>query len=262
MKAYRLAALSLALTAAAAIASDKDHYGGAKGYLPDGIFSVISIVPLPPVAGDARDKADRKVFKQTRKMIGDARYRLATDDAVINPAALMKDFSCAVGVALTPRTAPRTAAVGTRAAIDTGIRNSDAKDMFKRRRPFLVDKGEICQPREQLAGSFDYPSGHTSYGWTWGYVLADALPDRAADILARARAYGESRFICGAHNLSAVEAGAVSAAATMSVVRQTAGYQADLAASRAELRALLANPAAPRPTGCDAERALVAQRVP
>ena len=47
----------------------------------------------------------------------------------------------------------------------------------------------------------------------------------------------------------------------MAVVRTTAAYQADATAARSELGALLGNPDAPRPTGCDAERKLVAQKI-
>jgi acid phosphatase (class A) len=45
-------------------------------------------------------------------------------------------------------------------------------------------------------------------------------------------------------------------------VRTTPAYQADAAAARTELRALLADPATPKPTGCDLETKLVEQRVP
>ena len=44
-------------------------------------------------------------------------------------------------------------------------------------------------------------------------ILAELEPDRASDILVRARAYGESRVVCGVHNASAVEGGRIIAAA-------------------------------------------------
>jgi acid phosphatase (class A) len=108
--------------------------------------------------------------------------------------------------------------------------------------------------------SYDYPSGHTTLGWTWALILTSIAPDRAQQILERGRAYGDSRFVCGAHNESAVEAGMQSASATMALVSTKPAYQTDLASARAEISALRAsNPS--RPEACDAEAALIAQRV-
>ena len=241
---------------ATGLGAEKPH-----GYLADGAFDILAVLPPAPIKGDARYKADRTIFKQTRAMIGTPRYQLATSDAVYKQPALMTDFSCAVGVALTPQDAPRTKALVDRALVDTEKQTGIAKNYYKRLRPFQIDKGDICEPKAGLIDSYDYPSGHTTLGWTWALILSDALPDRATAILARGRAYGDSRFVCGAHNESAVEGGKLSAGSTMAVVRTTAAYQADLAAARSELQALEANPAAARPTGCDLERQLVAQRV-
>jgi acid phosphatase (class A) len=231
------------------------------GYLAPGAFDVLAVLPPAPVKGDARYKADRMIFKQTRHMIGSPRYQLATADADYRQAALMHDFSCAAGISLTPEDAPRTKALVDRALVDTEGQTGAAKAYNKRLRPFLIDKGDICESKSELAKSFDYPSGHTTLGWTWALILSDLLPDRATAILARGRAYGDSRFICGAHNESAVEGGKLSAGSTMAVIRTTAAYQADAISARAELRALAADPSTPRPAGCDAEAKLVAQRV-
>jgi acid phosphatase (class A) len=232
-----------------------------QGYLADGAFDILQVLPPAPVNGDARYKADRTVFKQTRKMIGTPRYQLATRDVDYSQPALMRDFSCAVGVSLTPEDAPRTLALVNRALIDTAGQMNRAKLFYRRLRPYKIDKGEICQPKADLLDTYDYPSGHTTLGWTWAEILTDLVPGRATSIQARGRAYGDSRFICGAHNMSAVEAGKLSAGATMAVVRTTPAYQADAAAARTELRGLIANPATPKPVGCEAESQLIAERV-
>jgi acid phosphatase (class A) len=64
--------------------------------------------------------------------------------------------------------------------------------------------------------------------------------------------------VCGVHNFSAIEAGRVTASGTLAAERSVPGFQADLAAARAELDALRANPATPKPEQCDAEAALLA----
>ncbi|WP_343527840.1 phosphatase PAP2 family protein [Sphingomonas sp.] len=234
---------------------------GRTGYLTPGEFDVTQVIEPAPRKGDPRYDTDRKIFRATRKLADTPRWQMATSDVDTSPPALMRDFSCAVGVALTPEDAPLTLRLVSRAGADTAAQTNIAKNVYRRARPFHQDKGRVCQPVAQLADSFDYPSGHTTWGWTWALILAELAPDRAGPILRRGRAYGDSRFVCGAHNESAVEGGMLSASATMALVRTKSAFQEDLAAARAEIARLRADPASPRPQGCTAEEALVAQRV-
>src|SRR5579864_1540194 len=142
-------------------------------YLAPGAIDILRILPPAPRPGDARDKADRVIFRTTRQLVDTPRWVLATNDVKLGPADLMRDFSCAAGISLTPDNAPRTAAFITRAAADTARESRIAKDHYQRRRPFLVDKGPICQPASELTGSPDYPSGHSTAGWTWAMLLAE-----------------------------------------------------------------------------------------
>jgi acid phosphatase (class A) len=105
----------------------------------------------------------------------------------------------------------------------------------------------------------DYPSGHATWGWTVGLILAKAQPQRADAILARARAYGESRVVCGVHNASSVEAGRINAEGLVAALETAPDFRADLAAVRAELDAARAAGPAPDKARCDAQAALLAQ---
>jgi len=232
-----------------------------KGYLETPV-DITTIVPDAPQKGDVRYEADRKVFRATRVMLNTPRGRLATSDVPSSVTEVMKDFSCATGVKLSPETTPATYRLLANANADTANANNLAKDHWKRLRPFLIDKGPICDSKEELAKSYDYPSGHSTRGWTFGLALSDAEPDRATPIQVRARAYGESRIVCGAHNMSAVEAGRLGATVTMESVRQSAAYQADVEAARAELKAARTNPALASEAGaCSTEAGLVAKSV-
>lgn len=250
-------AAALVAIASIAAAADKPY----EGYLTPGEFNVTTVLEPSPRKGDPRYDADRKIFRATRPLLKTPRGALATSDVDNSQPALMRDFSCAVGVSLTPQNTPALLHLATRAIADTIGQTGIAKDFYKRARPFHMDKGPVCESKEELGKSFDYPSGHTTRGWTWAFVLTDLAPDRAQGILNRARSYGESRFICGAHNESAVEAGMASASATMALVRTKQAYKTDLEAARTELSALRADPQAPRPSGCDVEEQLVSQRV-
>jgi acid phosphatase (class A) len=162
-------------------------------------------------------------------------------------------------MALKPAMVPKLLALVHKANAATQRETNIAKNYYKRARPFHQDRGAICQPEAELGDSYDYPSGHTTGGWTWALALTDVMPERASEILARGRAYGESRIVCGAHNASAVEAGRLSATVTMTVVRSTPAYQRDLKAARLEMSRLRKTASAP--ASCDAEKNLVAQSI-
>jgi acid phosphatase (class A) len=258
LRSVAIVACALLITSGASGSAAKQDY---PGYLTPGEFDVTQVIEPAPRKGDPRYDTDRKIFRATRKLVDTPRWQLATSDVDTSRPALMRDFSCAVGVALTPENAPATLRLVSRAGADTAGQTNIAKNVYRRPRPFHQDKGRVCQPVAQLADSFDYPSGHTTWGWTWALILTELAPDRAGPILRRGRAYGDSRFVCGAHNESAVEGGMLSASATMALVRTKPAYQQDLAAAREEMTRLRADPATPKPQGCAAEEALIAQRV-
>jgi acid phosphatase (class A) len=230
-------------------------------YLAPGVVNMLEVLPPAPVPGDPRYESDREMFKMTRKLQGTPRWALATNDVSWANDIMLHNFSCAMGVDVTSAKAPKLVALLQKAGGDTQRETNVAKNFYKRARPFRIDAGPICQPESDLADSYDYPSGHTTGGWTWALVLADVVSDHASAILARGRAYGESRIVCGAHNASAVEAGRLSATITMTAVRSTAAYQRDLKAARAEMAALRKTAAAAPPAICDAEKALIAQSI-
>lgn len=257
-----IALISAIVGFAATSASSDDR---PNGYLIPGELDVTPIIEPAPRPGDPRYETDRKIFRATRRLIDTDRWKLATADADWHVPALAKNFSCAVGVNLTPQNAPKLLNLIERAGADTSRRSSQAKAVYQRSRPFTIDKGKICQPASELYDeekhrmSYDYPSGHTTWGWTWALVLSSVAPDRAQQILERGRAYGDSRFVCGAHNESAVEAGMLSATATMALVQTKPEYQTDRAAAQIELQALRAS--GERPTECEVEATLLRQRV-
>ena len=207
MRAVHRSILVVACIVAAAVpASTKDH---VQGYLAANEFDVTSVLEPAPRVGDPRYETDRRIFRATRHLAGTPRWHLATTDVETSTAALLRDYSCAVGVDLTPQNAPKLVALVQRAGVDTSAQTGHAKDLFARQRPFMIDHGPVCQPEAELFDkkqghmSYDYPSGHTTWGWTWALILTAIAPDRAQQILRRGRAYGDSRFVCGAHNESA-----------------------------------------------------------
>jgi acid phosphatase (class A) len=219
------------------------------------------ILPLPPTTGSAREAVDQGVFRATRSLEGTPRWAIAQADVPTMPDALLKGFSCAVGVDLSAQTAPKLTMLLNRTAIDMSRQVSAVKDVFKRKRPYLIETGKICvPPSTMLDASPDYPSGHATWGWSIALILAELAPDHATPILNRGRAYGESRVVCGVHSPSAVDAGRTNGASLIATLHGQKAFREDLEAASAELATLRAK-AAPMPASCAATLALDAQAV-
>ena len=217
---------------------------------PDGI----RVLPAPPAPGSPLAIADRRLFAATRKLKGSPRWKVAMSDVDTGP---FEHFACALGVKLTPQTAPALARVFDRA--DTAGVVDPVKERYRRPRPFIGSKAPICQARTaHLIANGDYPSGHAANGWMEALILAELAPDRATEILARGRAFGESRMICGAHSMSAVQAGWLAGAAATAALHGSASFRADLDAARAELATVRKRAPAPDAAACRAEAAALA----
>ncbi|HWU80104.1 MAG TPA: phosphatase PAP2 family protein, partial [Caulobacter sp.] len=106
----------------------------------------------------------------------------------------------------------------------------------------------ICVPREAwIETDGSYPSGHGLIGWAWASVIAELVPDQASPILARGKAFGDSRIVCGVHFQSDIEAGRYLGSALVTRLHDDPGFMSDLAKARAEVAASRANGP---PTGC------------
>lgn len=228
------------------------------GYLGEAAPDTYKILPPAPTAGTIRFQADRSTFLATRSLKDSPRWALAKADA--DEAAIVKDMSCALGMQLTPQDAPKLTKLLSTARYDVRRAVNHPKDIYKRQRPYLIDQGEICVDKtDSLAKSPDYPSGHTTWGWTVGLILAELVPDRSTEILSRARSFGESRLICGVHNMSAVESGRTNGSIVVAGLHGSAQFRADLDAARKELAALRKTAKTPDPAACAAEAELIAQ---
>jgi len=253
-----LTLVGLACLAGLAVAQAPD--GG--GFLQPGYLNLVDVILPAPIAQEPRGVADREIFKSTRAMKGSERWTMAIGDVPSDPASMMRGFACAARVPMTPANAPKTVALLEKASRDTASETNQLKSYYKKKRPFLLDPGETCEVlSDEYRVSYDYPSGHATKGWTWALVLAELLDDRAAPIMARGRAYGESRVVCGVHNMSAVEAGRMVASSTLAVVRTEPAYQDAVVAARRELAALRKIGAAPSAQACSAEEAVVNQPI-
>jgi len=88
--------------------------------------------------------------------------------------------------------------------LDTGVNNM--KDRYHRPRPFVAypDQAKPCIAK---SGGYSYPSGHSSYSRAFAEVLADIIPERKAEFLAKADEIAQDRVIGGVHFQTDIAAG-------------------------------------------------------
>lgn len=204
-------------------------------YLANGSVDLRQFIPPSPVPGSTLDKRDREFFRTQRPAAGTPRWQLATSDVDEAVPSMMRDFSAAVAVPLTPQRFPKLAQLLLAMRPDIGAAVDAVKPIYARPRPFTRDRGPVCQDKAQLTRSYDYPSGHTTWGTSVALVLTELWPTRASEILARGREYGESRYICGAHSVSAVEAGRQAAGALVAALHGSQRFRNDLDGVRNEV---------------------------
>ncbi|HUO03190.1 MAG TPA: phosphatase PAP2 family protein [Rhizomicrobium sp.] len=213
-----------------------------------------AILGPPPADGSGTKEGDVATYRKTRALQDSPRWMLAIRDAQFGPKAIMGEYSCAAGMALDPAVDPALFHLLSRMVEDSEAIEQHAKATYKRPRPFVENGGPMCTPGDQaIVKSYSYPSGHSTFSWAAGMIMAELMPERATSLLQRARSYGESRVVCGVHYESDVEAGRVVASSLFSVLQDNREFRADLDAARSELAAKRAQAPAPDAGECRLE---------
>ena len=246
-----LATLVLALWAPIACAADPVYFS------VDQIDSVALIEP-PPTAGSDADRRDlQAVLDRQHAAHSDGTLARAVGDADLTCGrvadALVPGGRAGEGSLPRPLTSGEGAAAlefATRAALQVAMATGPAKRYWHRPRPYMLSAA--VERRADVAPGYPmpadlarerdisaYPSGHTAFGTACAIVLAEVVPEQRAALFARARLYGDSRVIVGAHYPSDVEAGRIIGTAAAAVMLRNTQYQEDLQRARPGLRKAL-----------------------
>ncbi len=230
----------------------------AQGYLgADRVPDHKVFLPPPPAVGSPDGVADLAIFRATRALEGSPRWTLAASDDRIGSRKMLADFGCAMGVDLGAVETPALSRVLTRANADLLPMIGGSKDHYQRPRPFVAEKRPICiEVSDNFAASGSYPSGHSAASWLYALLLTELDPDHAAAIVARGRAFGESRVVCGVHYASDVEGGRLTTTALVAALHGSDEFEKDMAAAGAELAQLRATAPKPAAASCPADGAL------
>jgi len=207
------------------------------GYLkPEALPNSLALLPPPPAAGSAAFALDQEVSRKSLALRGTPRWKLAAEDANLSFPHAAGTFSCALNAPITEQDTPHLTMLLRRTLADAGLSTYRAKNHYNRTRPFVVNNEPTCTPDEEghLKKDGSYPSGHTALGWAWALILTEIAPDRADAILARGRAFGESRAICNVHWHSDVVEGRFMGAAAVARLHADPAFRAEVEAAKAE----------------------------
>jgi len=192
--------------------------GMLEGYLTreEQLDSKKFVLPAP-ATDSARQTADTAWADNMQILRGTPRWDLAINDADLVFPSPADIFSCALGIPVSEEDTPALYLLLRRTLTDIGLAPYSAKNAYQRERPFMVRGESVCTPKDEKALRKDgsYPSGHTAIGWGWALILTELAPDRAEELLARGRSFGESRNVCNAHWYSDVVAGRLVGAAAV-----------------------------------------------
>jgi acid phosphatase (class A) len=136
---------------------------------------------------------------------------------------------------------PRVEALAQKVEDDVRIYVRAVKDHFRRLRPYEIEpRLEPCI--RNVKGDLSYPSGHAAFAWSMAGVLSDLVPERRAELEARATEFARQRMICGVHFASDLAAGKQAADWVLRSIRSEKEYSIEAEEASIELREMLKLP--------------------
>ena len=203
-------------------------------YLPTGTPDFIALLPPPPVSGSSEDQTEL-----------DETCRIHTSSTA-DQLARSKDenkltifhFAPIIGPWFQPGKFPQTEALFKQVEAEAKQTSDTAKNYWKRARPYNADPARFPHAIEHEAKtSYSYPSGHSTRGTAFAFLLAELFPEKRDALLAKGRESGWLRIQGGVHYPEDVFAGRVLGQALVREFMCSTSFQRDLAAAKAELAA-------------------------
>ena len=208
------------------------NMGGGLNFLAAHAIDPTHLLPPPPANDSFQTNAELASLQQINDTSSPQQKAAALADSKNETVFL---FAPVMGTDFTAAKFPATAALFKQVSDDADFFEHAAKKIWRRPRPYLMDKNLIPACGAPKKPSFSYPSGHAIQAWSQGMVLAALLPSKAAAIESRAAAFAFEREICGAHYPSDLEAGHAMALVLAEQILASPKFQREAAAARREL---------------------------
>ena len=197
-------------------------------FLQPGEIDIKSILPPPPARDSDQTKHEIEELLQLQSTRTDADIARIKSEVKFTPFL----FSEILGPKFNPDDLPATAKFLAKILKSSKAISNQAKDIFKRERPFNVDSR--IHPCVENETTFSYPSGHATRSMVIALTLAQIFPDHADALIARAKLVGDDRETAGEHFPSDVEAGRTLAKAIFQQMEKNPDYQAELEKAKDE----------------------------
>jgi acid phosphatase (class A) len=203
--------------------------------LPAGAIDPALVLPAPPADGSAaaaEELAELHRIQSTRTAdeIAHARIDSATKDVSI--------FNAAMGPGVDLLKLPATAALFAQVRAEEKRDADVAKDLFKRKRPWIVDSTLDSCSKDGDEPLTSFPSGHATMGFSMAAVLARLAPSRGPAIMARAADYAHSRLVCEVHFHADIIAGQALGMVVAERLMQDAAFRRQFDAAKVEIEAV------------------------
>jgi len=204
-------------------------------YIDPMVLDLAALVPDPPAVGSAAQKAELAQLHEIERTRTAAEVVAAKTD---EDEEDLFAYKTVLGAGFNPEALPVTAELGVHVKNEQSVAGSALKAVFARPRPYQTDATlhPVCALTE---AANSYPSGHALTGYLEGLTLAEIVPEKRTQILARADDFARNRLVCGVHYPSDLEASRRVAYAVFGYMMATPRFQRDLAAAKAETRAKL-----------------------
>jgi acid phosphatase (class A) len=199
-------------------------------YLPEGKPDAIVLLAPPPLPGSPEQAADLAEVRAVYHSAGSNETAAAYSERRFS----VFTFTPVIGEFFQSNNLPNTAAFFERVQKQAEIVTDQAKDFYRRPRPYTVD---ASLANGKLEKSFSYPSGHSTESMALALVLADLFPAQHDAILAKARNIGWHRVEIARHYLTDIYAGRVLAQAIVREMKVSPDFQRDFAGAQAEIAA-------------------------
>ena len=202
----------------------------AKPFVTNKDIDLTMILPPPPANDSAQTKAELGEVLTLQV----TRTPEMAASAVADSEENVWRFANVMGPNFNKEKLPKFSAFFDRVVETEGAVVDPAKDVWKRSRPHQLS--DLVKPAVKLSSSGSWPSGHATVGTMMGIILADMVPEKRAEIMARAAEYAHNREVGGIHYASDVEMGKISGSVIAAVLLNRDDFKAEYDVAKAELR--------------------------
>jgi acid phosphatase (class A) len=215
------------------------HFAGQTRYVDPSALVLERVLLPPPPDGSAAERAELDEMLRIQGTRTPAQAERAKQDAKISVFRLGDALGSPAE--FNESRLPHVAALFDRVRRAEAAVIGPAKASFDRKRPYVIEPQ--LKPVIGQLDSRAYPSGHATWAYATGFVLADMVPEKRAEILARAAEFADNRVVAGVHYPSDVDAGRVSGSVLAAFLFASPEFRAEEQVAAAELRSALKLPA-------------------